>query len=178
MVGQDEAGRGGLRVLPAAVLQRPQLAGVGRDVRVEPAHRRPVHPRPDGQRVVELGGGPRVLAAGEQGERLELVDEWVAGHALEGLVGQIQRGGVVARLERVAGPVKRLVPPFPPAAEPVAVFVPSGSGLDVWSPCSAAAPSCWLSDLVSWAASVREEWLSVDDASEDVLAYASPEPVP
>ena len=127
---------------------------------------------------MELGGGPRVLAAGEQDERLELVDEGVAGNALEGLVGQIQRGGVVARLERVAGPVKRLVSPIRRGRGVGGGFRAIGVGVRRLVSRSAAAASCWLSDLVSWAASVREESLSVDDASEDVLAYASPEPVP
>ena len=54
----------------------------------------------------------RVLAAGEQGQRLELVDDKIAGHVLESLVGQVERGGVVARLERIPGPVKHLVGPF------------------------------------------------------------------
>ena len=123
---------------------------------------------------MELGGGPRVLAAGEQGERLELVDEGVAGHVLEGLVGQVERGGVVARLERVAGPVERLVSPIRRGRGVGGGLRAIGAGSDAWSPCP---PRPRLS-AVSWAASVREESLSVDDASEDVLAYASPEPVP
>ncbi len=61
---------------------------------------------------MDLGGGLCVLAAGEQDDPLELVDEGVDGQVLEGRVGQVQRGGVVARLESVASPVKRLVSPF------------------------------------------------------------------
>ena len=82
------------------------------------------------------------------------MDEGIAGHVLEGLVDQVERGGVVARLERVASPVKRLVSPFLRGRVLLAV-------------------------RLGRLGRVRaRQSLSVDDASEDVLAYASPVPVP
>src|SRR5208337_3829662 len=57
---------------------------------------------------VEGGGGLVVLLEREQAERAEFVDRGITGQSLEGLVGLLQRLGVVAGLERGTGRIKRL----------------------------------------------------------------------
>ena len=82
VVGQDKMPGGAAGIGAAEVFELPQLASVGVDGAIEAAHRRPVHPRSDGQHCIERRRRFRIAPESKQRKRPHLMEHRVVGRRL------------------------------------------------------------------------------------------------
>ena len=93
----------------AITLERPQLLGVGFGIAVQADQGRPVPAGPDRQHGIEHGRRFVIPLEREQAAGAKLVQGRVVGRRLQGLVGQLERPGVIAGLEGLASAVENVV---------------------------------------------------------------------